>query len=112
MINLAENKIELTGFAGSDVELRTFDNDKKLAKVSIAVSDRFKNAAGTELRNTNWFNLLFWNTLADEAEEKIKKGVKFGIVGKLQVQQYEKDGIKRYSTEIVVNEIHVVGTKD
>ncbi len=111
-MNLAENKVELTGFAGSDAELKTLANDKKLAKVNIAVNESFISSGGAEVKNTHWFNLIFWNSLADEAVEKIKKGTRFGIVGRLTNQQYEKDGIKKYLFEIVVNEIQVAATKD
>lgn len=111
-MNIAENKVELKGFAGGDVELKNFENDKKLGKVSIAVSERYIGAGGNEVKNTHWFNLVFWNAMADEAEAKIKKGTLFGVSGKLVTNHYEKDGIKRYTTDIVVNEIHLTEKKE
>ncbi|MEE1883956.1 single-stranded DNA-binding protein [Pedobacter flavus] len=100
----SENKVELTGFAGNDVELKVLANDKRLSKVNIAVNESYISTVGAEVKNTQWFNLIFWNNLADEAAEKIKKGSKLSITGRLVSQQYEKDGIKKYSFEIVVSE--------
>ena len=107
----SDNKVELTGFAGSDAELKEIGNNKKLAKVSIAVNDNYRNFAGEEVKNTQWFNLVFWGAKADDAVRLIKKGTLFSVEGRLSTQQYEaKDGTKRYTTDIVVNEIELVKT--
>ena len=101
----AVNKVILTGFAGGDAEVRNVSGNQRVAKVSLAVIEGFRNS-GDDLRKTQWFNLTFWNARADIAEAKIKKGVRFSIEGRLQTGSYEaKDGTKRYTTEIVVSEI-------
>lgn len=108
-MNRAENRVELTGFAGSDVELKETSGNKKLGKVSIAVNDNFRTATGEEVKNTQWFNLVFWGGKAEEANQAIKKGNRFSVEGKLSAQHYEaKDGSKRYFTEIVCSEFEVI----
>lgn len=105
----SDNKVELTGFAGSDAEFKEVGNNRKLAKVGIAVNENYKNAAGEEVKNTHWFNLIFWGPHADDAQRLIKKGTLFSVEGRLATQQYEgKDGTKRYATEVVCHEIQVV----
>ena len=87
------NKVTLTGFAGSDAEVKVLSGNQKLARVNLAVNEYYKNAAGEE----------------DLAEEQIKKGTRLTIEGKLQTGSYEaKDGSKRYTTDIVVNEVAVI----
>jgi single-strand DNA-binding protein len=102
----AINKVVLSGFAGADVELKTLSGNQKLAKVSLAVHEYYKTAAGEESNKTQWFNLVFWNAKAELAAQQIKKGTKFSIEGKLQTGSYEaKDGTKRFTTDIIVREI-------
>lgn len=104
------NKVVLSGFAGADAEVKTIGS-QKLAKVSLAVHDFYKNAAGEEVKSTNWFTLTFWNTKADIAEEQIKKGTALSIGGRLQVRSYDaKDGSKRFGTDIIVTELVVKDT--
>lgn len=101
------NKVVLSGFAGNDADVRNFGS-QKLAKVSLAVNEFYKDATGKEQKKTQWFNLSFWGAKADLAEMKIKKGVRFAIEGRLQNNNYEaKDGTKRYSTEIVVDSLEI-----
>jgi len=100
------NKVILSGCAGSDAELKTVGGNSKLARVNMAVNETYRNGAGEEVKKTQWFSLTFWGAKADMAELKIKKGTRFTIEGRLQNNNYEaKDGTKRYSTEIVVDEI-------
>jgi len=100
------NKVVLSGIAGADAELKTVGNNQKLAKVSMAINESYKTANGQEQTKTSWFNLTFWNQLAEQAHEKIKKGTKFSIAGRLQNNSYETaEGQKRYVTEIIVTEL-------
>lgn len=100
------NKVVLTGFAGSDMEVKVLAGNQKLARVNLAVNEYYKNAAGEDVKKTHWFSLIFWNAKADMAEAQIKKGTRLTIEGKLQTGSYEaKDGTKRYTTDIVVNEM-------
>lgn len=99
------NKVVLSGFAGADTELKMVGNNQKLARVNLAVNEYYKNFAGEEVKNTQWFTLTFWGAKAELAAEQIKKGTRFSIEGRLSNNSYEaKDGSKRYITEIVVND--------
>lgn len=110
MENLS-NKVVLSGFAGSDTELKTVGNNQKLARVNVAVNEYYKNYAGEEVKNTQWFTLTFWGAKAELAAEQIKKGTRFSIEGRLNNNSYEtKEGTKRYATEIVVSDF-LVATK-
>lgn len=102
------NKVVLSGCAGSDAEIRILGNNQRLARVSMAVNEHFKNGLGEEVKKTQWFSLTFWNAKADEAVEQLKKGTRFSVEGRLQTNHYEaKDGTKRYTTEIVVSELNL-----
>lgn len=100
------NKVFLSGCAGADAEVRNFPDQQKLARVNLAVTEHYKNSLGEDIRKTQWFTLIFWNSKADIAETQIKKGTWFSIEGRLNTNNYEaKDGTKRYANDIVVNEI-------
>lgn len=102
------NKVVLSGFAGADAEVKVLGGNQKLCRVSLAVNESYRSTAGEEVRKTQWFTLTFWNAKADLAVEKIKKGTPLTIEGKLQTGSYEaKDGSKRFTTDIVVNEFVV-----
>lgn len=106
------NKVVLTGFAGSDVEVKVVAGNQKLARVNLAVNENYRNAVGEEVKKTQWFSLTFWNAKADLAEAQIKKGTHLTIEGRLQTGNYEaKDGTKRYTTDIVVNEVLIDAVK-
>jgi single-strand DNA-binding protein len=102
------NKVVLSGFAGSDAEVKVLTGNQKLARVNIAVNEHYKTTAGEEVKKTQWFNLLFWNVNADLAELQVKKGTRLTIEGRLQAGSYEaKDGSKRYTTEVVVTSLEI-----
>ncbi len=102
------NKVLLSGFAGSDAEVKVLTGNQKLARVNLAVNEHYQTVAGEDVKKTHWFTLLFWNAKADTAESLIKKGSFLNIEGRLQTGSYEtKDGGKRYTTEVVVTELSV-----
>ncbi|MES2418374.1 MAG: single-stranded DNA-binding protein [Bacteroidota bacterium] len=108
-MNNLKNSVRLAGFAGSDLVVTTFENNKKVGRVSVAINEYFRSKAGEENKQTQWFNLVFWNAKADEAEKLIKKGTEISVEGRLVSQVYiAKDGQKRYATEIAVNEFELV----
>jgi single-strand DNA-binding protein len=110
MSNL-RNSVRLTGFLGNDPEVKTFGN-KKVLNVRIATSDSYKNDKGEKVEETQWHNLVMWEKTAELAEKFLHKGSEVTIEGKLVSRSYEdKDGIKRYVTEVVVNEMLFIGKK-
>ncbi|RZK42433.1 MAG: single-stranded DNA-binding protein [Pedobacter sp.] len=111
-MNNLRNSVRLVGFAGSDLVVTPLDNDKKVARVSVAINEYYKTKTGEESRQTQWFNLAFWNAKADDAVKVIRKGAEIAIEGKLVCHSYTaKDGQKRYITEIVAHDVQVVAKK-
>jgi single-strand DNA-binding protein len=106
------NKVQLIGNLGNNPEIITLESGKKLAKFSIATNESYKNAKGEKVQNTEWHNVVAWNTTAEIVEKYLEKGKEIAIEGKLTSRSYDdKDGVKRYVTEIVCNELLMLGTK-
>ncbi|HEY1024655.1 MAG TPA: single-stranded DNA-binding protein [Sphingobacteriaceae bacterium] len=103
------NKVHLIGFAGSDPEVREVGNNQKVARVSIAVHEGYRNSQGEYVPQTQWHKLVLWNKQAEIAEQLVHKGTAFAIEGRLNSNSYTaKDGTKRYVTEVVVSELQLV----
>lgn len=104
-MNTLRNSVRLVGNLGMDPEVRSFDNNKKLARLSIATHESYKNDKGEKTTETQWHNVVLWNTQAKLAEDYLKKGDEIVIEGKLSSRSYtDKDGNKRFVTEIVASE--------
>lgn len=104
-----KNSVRLTGFAGSDPEVREVGNNQKVARVSIAVHEGYRNSQGEYVPQTQWHKLVLWNKQAEIAEQLLQKGTAFSVAGRLNSSSYTaKDGTKRYVTEVVVNELQLV----
>lgn len=107
------NKVQLIGNLGKDPEVKQLDSGKTLAKLSIATSENYKNADGEKVTDTQWHNLVAWGKTAQIAEQYLKKGNRVAVEGKLINRSYEdKEGVKRYVTEVLVNEILMLGSKN
>jgi single-strand DNA-binding protein len=104
-MNNLRNKVQLIGRLGKDVEVKTLESGKMLAKVSLATSDIYKDANGKRVENTQWHNLTFWGGNAKNAGLLLKKGSEIAVEGRLNYSNYQdKDGNTRYFTDIIVNE--------
>lgn len=111
MSNL-KNNVRLMGNLGNAPEIKTIAENKKLAKFSMATNETYKNEKGEKVTETYWHNIVVWGNLAGIAEKYLNKGSEVAIEGKLTNRSYtDKDGIKRYHTEIVANEILMLGSK-
>ena len=105
------NKVTLIGRTGKDVEIVQFENGK-MAKVSLATSDYYTNAMGEKVEETQWHNLVCNGKLADIMEKYVEKGKEISVEGKIVYRNYEdKQGVKRYTTDIRVEEIVLLGSK-
>ena len=112
-MNTLRNKVQLIGNLGGNPEIKNFDKGKKLAKFSLATNESFKNAQGEYVKETQWHNLVAWGKTAEIIEKHLKKGSEVAIEGKLINRNYtDKEGVKRYITEIEVNEFLMVGNKE
>jgi single-strand DNA-binding protein len=111
-MNALRNKVQLIGNLGMDPEVKSLDGGKKLAKMSIATNEIYKNANGEKVTETQWHNLIAWGKTAEIVEKFLKKGSEIAIEGKLLNRNYtDKEGIKRYVTEIEVSEVLMLDSK-
>ncbi|WP_179351099.1 single-stranded DNA-binding protein [Winogradskyella vidalii] len=111
-MNTLKNKVQLIGNLGQDPEITNFESGKILAKFSIATNDSYKNAQGEKITDTQWHNVVAWGKTAQVIEKYITKGKEVAIEGKLTSRSWEdKDGIKRYTTEVVCSELLMLGNK-
>ncbi|MFA5834064.1 MAG: single-stranded DNA-binding protein [Bacteroidota bacterium] len=99
------NKVQLIGNLGKDPELKYTPSGVAVATFSIATSESWKDQEGNQQEKTEWHNIVAWRKLAEICGEYLKKGKKVYLEGKLQTRNYEKDGIKRYITEIVADQL-------
>jgi len=105
------NKVILIGNLGKDPEVRHLDNGATVANFSIATTESYKDKGGQKVEKTEWHNITLWRGLADIAEKYLKKGDSVYIEGKLQTRSWEKDGITRYTTDIVGDQMTMLGGK-
>ena len=110
IMNTLRNKVQLIGNLGNDPEIINLESGKMLAKFSIATNESYKNAKGEKVTDTQWHNIVAWGKTAEIIEKYVTKGKEVAIEGKLISRSYEtKEGEKRYITEVVCNEILMLG---
>lgn len=106
------NRVQLIGNLGNAPEVRKTETGKKLVRFSVATNESYKNSNGEKVTETQWHNLVAWGKLADIAEKFLNKGTEVAIEGKLINRNYtDKEGIKKYITEVQVNELLLLGSK-
>lgn len=111
-MNTLRNQVQLIGNLGNDPEIFQFESGKKKASISIATNESFVNADKEKVTNTQWHKVVFFGKTADIVEKYLQKGKEVAITGKLTYRDYEdKSGNKRYVTEIVGNELVMLGSK-
>ena len=107
-----KNKVQLIGNLGNNPEIRTIEGGKKMARFSVATNETYRTAKGEKVTETQWHNLIAWGKVADIAEQFLFKGSEVAIEGKLINRNYtDKDGNKRYVTEVQVHEVLMLGDK-
>ena len=112
IMNTLRNKVQLIGNLGNDPEIINLESGKTLAKFSIATNESYKNASGEKVTDTQWHNVVAWGKTAEIIEKYVTKGKEVAIEGKLTTKSYEtKEGEKRYVTEVVCNELLMLGNK-
>lgn len=110
---MSVNKVILVGHVGKDPEVRYLDKDVAVANFTLATTDRSRTLQnGTIIpERTEWHNIVAWRGLAEIAEKYIRKGSQIYIEGRLQTRMWEKDNVKRYTTEIYAETINLLGKK-
>ena len=112
MASRGVNKVILVGNVGNDPEVRYMPNGNAVANISVATSDSWKDRnTGDQQERTEWHRVVFFNRLAEIVEQYVKKGSKLYLEGRLQTRSWEQDGVKRYSTEIVANEMQMLDSR-
>jgi single-strand DNA-binding protein len=105
------NKVMLIGNVGRDPEFKTTSSGLALVNLPIATSEKWKDKQGVQQEKTEWHRVVMFNKLAELAGQYVKKGSKLYIEGKITTSSYEKDGEKRYSTEIIANSMQFLDSK-
>ena len=105
-MNTLRNKVQLIGRLGQDPEIITFEDGGKMAKFSLATDESYKDKNGQKVERTFWHSIVVKNGLVNVVENYVNKGKEIAIEGRLTNRSWDdKDGNKRYSTEVVVNEL-------
>ena len=104
------NKVILVGNLGKDPEVRHLEGGASVAHFTLATNEYYKDKQGTRVERTEWHNIAAWRGLADMAEKYLKKGQQVYVEGKIRTRQYQdKDNQTRYITEIIADEITMLG---
>lgn len=112
-MNAIKNKVQLIGHLGQLPEVKTVADGKKVAHISLATNENYKNTKGEKVTETQWHNVVAWGKLAEIAEKYLVKGSEVAIEGKLVNRNYtDKQGIKRYVTEVQANELLILTKKN
>ena len=106
------NKVILVGNLGRDPEVRFMPNGEAVCNFSIATTDSWKDKSGAKQERTEWHNIVMYRKLAEIAGEYLKKGRPVYIEGRLQTRKWEKDGVTRYNTEIIADQMQMLGGRD
>ncbi len=109
---MSVNKVILVGRLGKDPETRYMTNGEAVTNATLATSETWKDKAGEKQEKTEWHSLVFYHRLAEVAGEYLKKGSQVYIEGKIQTRKWQdKEGKDRYTTEIIVNEMQMLGSR-
>ena len=109
-MNALRNKVLLIGNLGQDPEVMVLESGSKMARFSVATNETYKNGKGEKVTDTQWHQVVAWGKTAEIIEKFVTKGKEVAIEGKLTNRSYEtKEGEKRYITEVVCNELLMLG---
>jgi single-strand DNA-binding protein len=109
---MSVNKVILVGNVGKDPETRYLDESTAMTKFPMATSETYKNKNGERVSNTEWHNVILWRGLAQVAEKYVKKGSQIYIEGRIKTRSYDDaEGNKKYTTEIVADQLQLLGKR-
>ena len=109
-MNAMKNTVQLIGHVGQEPEIKNLDGGKKVANITLATNEVYYKENGDKVEQTEWHRLAAWGKTAEIIEKYVTKGIQIGIEGKLTHRSYDdKNGEKRYITEVVVNEVLLLG---
>jgi single-strand DNA-binding protein len=105
------NRVIILGRLGKDPEVRFTQGGQAVCNFTVATSESWKDKDGQKKERTEWHRVVVWGKLAELCGEHLKKGRQCYVEGKLQTSEYEKDGVKRYTTEVIAHEVTFLGGK-
>ncbi|MFA8300464.1 MAG: single-stranded DNA-binding protein [Hyphomicrobiales bacterium] len=109
---MSVNKVILIGRLGVDPEIKSFESGAKVATFRMATTEFYKNKEGQRVEHTEWHSIVMWRNLADICEKYVRKGDQLYVEGRIRTRQWEdKDGNKRYTTEIEGLNMNMLGGK-
>jgi single-strand DNA-binding protein len=112
-MNSLRNNVQLIGNLGADPDVKNTENGKKLARMSVATNENYRNSKGEKMTSTQWHQAIAWGKAAELAEKYLFRGSEVAIQGKLINRSYtDKEGNKKYITEVRVQEILLLRNKD
>ena len=112
-MNKIKNSVQLIGHLGKDIETIELKGKRTIAKATIAANDHYYNKNGEKVENTQWHQLVAFGKTAELMSKLLKKGSEVAFLGRLNHRSYEdKEGNKRYVTEVVANEFNLFGRKE
>ncbi len=112
-MNALRNKVQLIGHLGAKVEIKNFESGKVVGHFTMATNETYKNQKGEKVTETTWHNLVIWGKPAEILSKYTDKGSEVGIEGRLTNRSYtDKNGEKKYITEVVVNDFLLMGKKE
>ncbi len=104
------NKVNLIGNVGIEPTITDLESGKKVARISLATNESYKNSNGEKVTDTQWHTLVAWGKTAEIVEKYVNKGKEIAIEGKLTSRSYDdKEGNKRYVSEVIVSEVLLLG---
>lgn len=107
---MSVNKVIILGRLGKDPESRTLENGNAVCNFTVATSEIYKDkVTGEKKETTDWHNVVLWRGLAETATKFLKKGDQVYIEGKIRTRSWEKDGVTRYTTEIIGDNLNLIG---
>lgn len=106
---MTQNSVQLIGHLGKDAEVTTLNNGSKVAKFSIATNESYKDKQGNKVDKSQWHNVVCFGKVADVAEKYFKKGTFLLVQGKLNHESWEKDGVKKYATNVILEQFQFLG---
>ncbi|GGK18872.1 single-stranded DNA-binding protein [Yeosuana aromativorans] len=107
-----KNHVQLIGNVGQEPTITNLESGKKVARLSLATNENYKDSKGERQTDTNWHTVVAWGKTADIIEKYAEKGKEIAVVGKLKTRSYTaNDGNQRYVTEVVADEILLLGSK-
>jgi single-strand DNA-binding protein len=106
------NQVQLIGHVGNAPELKEIANNKTVARFSIATRNSYKDAQGNWVNNSDWHQIVAWDTQAKSVQKALEKGTEVALFGKLSTRNWQdSDGKTHYVTEVILNDFTLLGAK-